>query len=34
LPGSNHLLTNNEKDIPMIVSIAHAWCTRLDGGNS
>ena len=34
LPGSNHLLTNNEKDIPMIVSIAHAWCTRLNGGNS
>lgn len=29
LPGSNHLLTNNEHDIPMIVSIAHAWCSRI-----
>ena len=29
LPGSNHLLTNSERDIPMIVSIADAWCTRL-----
>ena len=29
LPGSNHLLTNNEHDIPMIVSIADAWCIRL-----
>jgi len=29
LPSSNHLLTNNEHDIPMIVSIADAWCTRL-----
>lgn len=31
LPGSNHLLTNNERDIPMIVSITHAWCTRING---
>jgi putative redox protein len=30
LPGSNHLLTNCEKDIPMIVAIANAWCTRLN----
>jgi putative redox protein len=29
LPGSNHLLTNSDRDIPMIVSIANAWCTRL-----
>ena len=29
LPGSNHLLTNSERDIPMIVAIASAWCTRL-----
>jgi putative redox protein len=29
LPGSNHLLTNNQRDIPMIVAIADAWCTRL-----
>lgn len=29
LPGSNHLLTNSERDIPMIVAIANAWCTRL-----
>lgn len=28
LPGSNHLLTNSERDIPMIVQIANAWCTR------
>jgi putative redox protein len=29
LPGSNHLLTNSERDIPMIVAIASAWCMRL-----
>lgn len=29
LPGSNHLLTNSQRDIPMIVAIADAWCTRL-----
>lgn len=29
LPGSNHLLTNSQRDIPLIVAIADAWCTRL-----
>jgi len=29
LPGSNHLLTSSERDIPMIVAITNAWCTRL-----
>lgn len=28
LPGSNHLLTNSERDIPMIVDIIHAWASR------
>jgi putative redox protein len=29
LPGSNHLLTSSDRDIPMIVRIIHAWCDRL-----
>jgi putative redox protein len=29
LPGSNHLLTSSDRDIPMIVSIIDAWCERL-----
>jgi putative redox protein len=29
LPGSNHLLTSSDRDIPMIVSMIDAWCERL-----
>jgi hypothetical protein len=28
LPGSNHLLTNNDRDIPFIVGTIHAWASR------
>jgi len=28
LPGSNHLLTNSERDIPLIVDIIDAWASR------
>lgn len=29
LPGSNHLLTSSDRDVPMIVSMIDAWCERL-----
>ncbi len=29
LPGSNHLLTSSERDIPLVVGIMDVWCDRL-----
>lgn len=29
LPGSNHLLTSSERDIPLVVGIIDLWCDRL-----
>jgi len=28
LPGSNHLLTNSERDTPFVVGVMDAWCRR------
>lgn len=28
LPGSNHLLTNSERDIPLVVGMIDEWCRR------
>jgi alpha-beta hydrolase superfamily lysophospholipase len=29
LPGSNHLVTNNERDIELVVKMIDVWCDRL-----
>ncbi len=29
LPGSNHLLTNQERDIPFVAAIVDDWCSRM-----
>lgn len=29
MPGSNHLFTNNERDLAMIVAMMDAWCERM-----
>lgn len=28
LPGSNHLLTNSDRDIPLVVGLIDEWCQR------
>jgi putative redox protein len=28
LPGSNHLLTNSERDTPFVVGVIDEWCRR------